>query len=510
MVSAVPEHRAIDHESASMTKDQVSPNSNMAQPPQLADSPTDRIDELFARQLPIALALRTSTAAQRIAKLRRFGDALIERRAALYEAFAQDFSKPPAEVESTELLPVIEEVRHAVAHLRRWMKPVRVRATWLTLGTHSRIEAQPRGRCLILGPWNYPVNTVLCPLVSAVAAGNTVIVKPSELTPAVSRVVGELLAAVFTPDEVVVVQGGMHTAQHLLSLPFDHIFFTGSPAVGKVVMKAAAEHLASVTLELGGQSPVIVDETADLHKAAEVVMWGKLINLGQSCVAPDHVYVHRSVRAAFVRACAEVVRTRFGADARQQQANPDLARIINLRHTGRISQLVSQATEVGATVALGGATDHAQRFIPPTLLTDLPPSATILAEEIFGPVLPILDYDALDEVITRINAQPKPLAMYIWSQRASAQRRLIDETSSGGVCVNHCMLHYVHGGLPFGGVNNSGMGNSHGHFGFKAFSHERAVLKGGPIMAARFMFPPYTPLKGRLTRGLVGVLRWLA
>ncbi|RZL00658.1 MAG: aldehyde dehydrogenase family protein [Rubrivivax sp.] len=482
---------------------------NLADHPHLADSPTDWIDQLFASQLPTALALRTSTAAQRIDKLRRFSKALVARRQALYAAFALDFSKPPAEVESTELLPVIEEVRHATAHLRRWMKPVRVRATWLTLGTHSRIEAQPRGRCLILGPWNYPVNTVLCPLVSAIAAGNTVIVKPSELTPEVSRVVGELIAEVFAPDEVAVVQGGVPTAQHLLSLPFDHIFFTGSPAVGKTVMKAAAEHLSSVTLELGGQSPVVVDETADLQRAAEVVMWGKLINLGQSCVAPDHAHVHRSVRQAFVQACAEVVRARFGPDARQQQGSPDLARVINDRHTDRIAQLVSQATQVGATVALGGATDHAQRFVPPTLLTDLPPQAAILSEEIFGPVLPILDYDSLDEVIARINAQPKPLALYIWSQRVSTQRQLIEHTSSGGVCVNHCMLHYVHGGLPFGGVNNSGMGHSHGHFGFKAFSHERAVLKAGWTLPARFMFPPYTPFKLQLMRGLVEVLRRL-
>lgn len=482
---------------------------NMADPPQLADSPTDWIDETFAAQWPTSLALRQSTAAQRIAKLRRFADALIARRSAWYEAFAQDFSKPPAEVESTELLPVIEEVRHAVNHLRRWMKPVRVRATWLTLGTHSRIEAQPRGRCLILGPWNYPVNTVLCPLVSAIAAGNTVMVKPSELTPAVSRLVGELIAEVFSPDEVVVVPGGVRTAQHLLGLPFDHIFFTGSPAVGKLVMKAAADHLSSVTLELGGQSPVIVDETADLQKAAEVVMWGKLINLGQSCVAPDHVFVHRSVRVAFVRACAEVVRARFGHSGADQQASPDLARIINLRHTGRIAQLVSQAEQAGATMALGSPVDHERRFIPPTLLTDLPASAEILDEEIFGPVLPIIDYDSLDEVIARINAKPKPLALYIWSRREAITRRLVDETSSGGVCVNHCMLHYVHGGLPFGGVNNSGMGSSHGHFGFKAFSHERAVLRAGWTLPARFMFPPYTPFKSRLVQGLVEVLRRL-
>ena len=473
------------------------------------DCPTNWIDQVFVSHLPTSLSLRQSTAAQRIAKLRLFAQALLARREALYEAFAQDFSKPPAEVESTELLPVIEEVRHAVGQLRRWMKPVRVRATWPTWGTRSHIEYQPRGRCLILGPWNYPINTVLCPLVSAVAAGNTVVVKPSELTPAVSRVMAELIGAVFNQTEVAVVQGGVPTAQHLLSLPFDHIFFTGSPAVGKTVMKAAADHLASVTLELGGQSPVIVDETANLQRAAEVVMWGKLINLGQSCVAPDHVFVHRSVRAAFVQACGEVVRQRFGRDGSQQQQSPDLARIINQRHTDRIAQLVSQAQSVGARLAMGGPTDHGQRFVPPTILTDLPIQAEILDEEIFGPVLPIIDYDRLDEVIARINAKPKPLALYIWSQRGDTARRLIDETSSGGVCVNHCMLHYVHGGLPFGGVNNSGMGNAHGHFGFKAFSHERAVLKAGWTMPARMMFPPYTPFKLRLTQGMVDVLRRL-
>ncbi|RZL07092.1 MAG: aldehyde dehydrogenase family protein, partial [Rubrivivax sp.] len=306
------------------------------------------IDRLFAGQQATALALRASTAAQRIAKLNRLADALLARREALYAAFASDFSKPAAEVESTELLPVIEEVRHAVRHLRGWMKPTRVRATWPTWGTHARIQYQPRGRCLILGPWNYPINTVLCPLVSAVAAGNTVIVKPSELTPAVSAVVAELVAHVFTPDEVTVVQGGVATAEHLLSLPFDHIFFTGSTAVGKLVMKAAAEHLASVTLELGGRSPVVIDESADLQQAAETLLWGKLINLGQSCVAPDHVYVHRSVRGRFVQACVAVLRQRFGEDAAQQQASSDLARLITHRHTDRIARLLAQAQGGGA------------------------------------------------------------------------------------------------------------------------------------------------------------------
>jgi aldehyde dehydrogenase (NAD+) len=467
------------------------------------------IDQIFAKQRQPALALRSSTAAERIVKLKRLAQALLERRDALYEAFAKDFSKPPAEVESTELLPVIEEIRHAVRGLRQWMKPVRASATWPTFGTHAQIQYQPRGRCLILGPWNYPVNTVLCPLVSAVAAGNTVMIKPSELTPEVSRWVGEVVAAVFDVTEVAVVQGGLEVAQHLLSLPFDHIFFTGSSAVGKVVMKAAAEHLSSVTLELGGQSPVIVDESADLQRAAEFLMWGKLINAGQSCVAPDHVFVHRSVRARFVDACVQVVRARFGQDAAAQQGSQDLARIINLRHTDRVQQLLVQAVSAGAEVAVGGQVNRGHRYIAPTVLTDLPADAAILGEEIFAPILPIIDFDSLDEVIATINDKAKPLALYVWSSRKDVVHHIVQSTSSGGVCVNHCMLQYVHGGLPFGGVNNSGMGSTHGHFGFKAFSHERAVLRGGWTAAVRTMFPPYTPFKTKLMRGLVDVLRRL-
>lgn len=468
------------------------------------------IEQLFANQRPAALTLRSSTAAERIVKLRRLAKALLQRRHALYQAFAKDFSKPPAEVESTELLPVIEEIRHAVRHLRQWMKPVRAGVTWPTVGTHARIEYQPRGRCLILGPWNYPVNTVLCPLVSAVAAGNTVVIKPSELTPEVSRWVGEVVASVFEVHEVAVVQGDVALAQQLLALPFDHIFFTGSSAVGKAVMKAAAEHLSSVTLELGGQSPVIVDESANLQRAAEFLMWGKLINAGQSCVAPDHVYVHRSVRARFVQACAQVVRERFGPDAQAQQSSQDLARIISLRHTDRLDHLLRQAVSVGATVALGGQVDREQRYVAPTLLTDLPAHAEVLHEEIFGPLLPIIDFESLDEVIARINDQAKPLALYIWSSRADVVRHLVQNTSSGGVCVNHCMLQYVHGELPFGGVNNSGMGSTHGHFGFKAFSHERAVLHGGwAASVVRTMFPPYAPARTKLMRGLVDVLHRL-
>lgn len=473
------------------------------------DTTPELIQHLFARQEPTALALRESTAKQRIDKLKRLRDALLQRREAWIAAFETDLRKPPLEVDLTELLPVIDEARHAISHLARWMRPRRVAATLTTLGTTARVLCQPRGRCLIIGPWNYPVNTLLGPLVSAIAAGNTVILKPSEFTPHVNAVVAELIAEVFDPAEIAVVQGGAVTAQHLLALPFDHVFFTGSPAVGKIVMAAAAQHLTSVTLELGGKSPAIVDETADVERAADLILWGKLTNAGQTCVAPDHVFVHRSVRECFVRRCRETIEARYGASDAAVAASPDLARMITPRHAGRLGALIDDARARGATVLAGGAHDAASRYVAPTLLGDVPAEARIASEEIFGPVLPIETFDTLDVVIRRINASPKPLALYVFSQRKRAAARVIEQTSSGGVCVNHCVQQYAHAGLPFGGVNHSGIGSAHGVFGFNAFSHQRAVLAAGRLTLVSLFYPPYTGWKTGLGRRLVRTLGWI-
>jgi len=295
----------------------------------------------------------------------------------------------------------------------------------------------------------------------------------------------------------------------LLSLPFDHIFFTGSPAVGRVVMAAAARHLASVTLELGGKSPVIVDQTADLQHAAEHVMWGKFINAGQTCVAPDHLYVHRSVRDRFVALCQQVLRQRFGADRGAVAASPDFGRMIHERHARRVVELVDDAVTRGAEVLAGGDHDAAVRYVAPTLLADVPDNAEISGAEIFGPVLPIAAFDSLDEVIARINATPKPLALYLWSRSAATVNRVRTETSSGSFCVNLCLQQYAHSNLPFGGVNHSGLGNAHGFFGFKAFSHERATLASGALSMLKWLFPPYGAAKVKLSRALVAWRRRL-
>lgn len=471
------------------------------------DTPAADIDRLFALQAPMALALRQSTLAERRHKLERLRDALMARRTQFLAAFAQDLRKPEVEVDLTELVPVLDEIRHALGHLRRWMRPHKVAPTLLMQGTRGQVVYQPRGRCLIIGPWNYPLNTLVGPLVSAVAAGNTVILKPSEFTPHVNAEVAQLVAEVFDPAEVAMVHGAVATSQHLLSLPFDHIFFTGSPLVGKVVMAAAAQHLTSVTLELGGKSPVIVDETADLEHAARHIMWGKVVNGGQTCVAPDHVYVHRSVHDRFVALCRGMLAQRFGTDANAVAASPDLARMIHSRHAQRIGALIDDAMAQGAHMEAGGQHDAATRYVAPTLLTQVPDTALIGQEEIFGPVLPIRAYDTLDEVIDRINAAPKPLALYLWTRNNRTVDTVRTRTSSGSLGVNLCLQQYTHGNLPFGGVNNSGIGNGHGFYGFKAFSHERAELRSSTWSALTLLFPPYNNRSKRLSLTLLKLLQ---
>lgn len=475
--------------------------------PQTGESDPAQIRRVFESQLATALAWRESTAAERIARLKKLRDGMMARREDFYAAFQKDYRKPSAEVEATEFMPVLDEIRHAIGSLKKWMKPTKVWPTIASAMTSSWIEYQPRGRSLIIAPWNFPLNLCFGPMVSALAAGNTVILKPSEMTPAVSAVMAEIIASIFPDNEVALFEGSLPTSQALLDLPFDHIFFTGSPAVGKVVMAAAAKNLTSVTLELGGKSPVIVDESANLRLTAEALMWGKFTNCGQICVAPDHVYVHESVKDKLVEQCKAVLAERYGVTPQEQRNSPHLARVINQRHTQRLAGLLQDAQSRGARVLAGGEVDVATCYIAPTLIEQIPQDAQIMTEEIFGPLLPIMTYRDLDAVVREINAQPKPLALYVFSTHKQRTRRLLAQTSSGGVAINHCVLHYAQGNLPFGGVNNSGIGNAHGHFGFKAFSHERAVLKSGPILMAKLFFPPYTGFKQKLIRATVDILR---
>ena len=421
----------------------------------------------------------------RRAALAGLGAVMARRERDIIAALISDFGKPEAETIFSEIMPVELEITHARSHLAGWMKPKRVGMTLAALGTRSELRSEPRGVCLIISPWNYPVNLALSPLVAALAAGNSVILKPSELAPATSRLLAEIVAEAFPPELVTVIEGDKDVATRLLELPFDHIFFTGSPEVGKIVMKAAAANLASVTLELGGKSPTIVGPGADLVKAAKWTVFGRFANAGQTCIAPDHVFVHRSIADAFVAALRAEITHFYGSSGRSS----DLALVINDRHAQRLRDLLDDAVGKGARIIQGGQDDG--RSLAATLIEAVTPEMRIDHEEIFGPILPIMPFDEVADVIARINARPKPLALYIFERDRAFAQRIVDETSSGGVSINASFLHGAHPGLPFGGVNTSGMGSYHGHFGFREFSHLKPVLENR-FSAVAMLFPPYT------------------
>lgn len=463
-------------------------------------TPTADISALFvAQKTGVELRRLRFGLRERRAALQALARAIREHESDIVAALAQDFAKPAAEVRLTEILPVLQEIRHACWHLRGWMRARRVAPGLATLGTRARVVPQARGVCLIISPWNYPFNLALGPLVSCLAAGNSAILKPSELTPATSALLARLVGQVFAPDLVAVVQGDKDAAQALLALPFDHIFFTGSPAVGQVVMAAAARHLSTVTLELGGKSPTIVGPGADIEQAARWVAFGKFTNAGQTCIAPDHVFVHASVKDAFVRALRKRIAHAYGPGPDSQH----LAHIVSERHAQRLTGLVQDALTKGAKALLN--TGHQGRAMGPVLLESMTPEMGLEQEEIFGPVLPVLPFDQLDDVLARINARPKPLALYVFDRDRTFTQRVLDATTSGGVGVNLTVLHFSHHGLPFGGVNTSGMGSAHGVHGFRAFSHERAVLENR-WSALPCLFAPYT---ARVQRWIGWALRWL-
>jgi aldehyde dehydrogenase (NAD+) len=460
------------------------------------------IQRVFEKQREAAIRLRTSTREERLARIKRLKEAVLAHVDEFYKAGDADFKKPPAEIDLTEILPVVAEANDAIRKLRSWMKPTRVWPSRATFGLKAWVQYEPKGRCLIISPWNYPVNLTFGPLVSAIAAGNTAILKPSEMTPHLSALMVKIVRQIFPEEEVAIFEGDAKVSTALLDLPFDHIFFTGSPAIGKVVMGAAAKHLASVTLELGGKSPTIVDASADLKMAARNIMWSKYTNDGQTCIAPDHIYVHASVKDEFVRQCKEVLDKAYGADEAARKDSPFLARVVNQRHTQRIRALLDDAKSRGATLLTGGAVDEQACYIAPTLIENIPADAKIMQEEIFGPLLPIIPYTELDDVIRRINADQKPLALYIWSKNEANIGKVMKQTSSGGACINNTVVHFLHGNLPFGGVNNSGIGNAHGHYGFKAFSHERAVVRTQLALATMF-FPPYTDFTRKIAKLMI-------
>jgi aldehyde dehydrogenase (NAD+) len=470
-----------------------------------------RTEEVSGTHLPLEAAFERlqarrweqarTTAKERIARLERLKVQLLARREALAEALFADFRKPQAEAESTEVLPVLMELAHTLKHLKSWMKPRRMETPLLLTGTHSEVRYEPKGVVLVVAPWNYPFALAIAPLITAVAAGNCVMLKPSEKTPHTSAFLEELVRDTFDPSEVTVVQGGPEVGEALLQLPFDHFFFTGGPRVGQKVMAAAARHLAGVTLELGGKSPVVVDETADVKTAAERVIWGKFLNAGQTCIAPDYVFVHASKEEAFLAATKDALERFYGKTEEARRASPDLCRMVDDAAFSRVRGLLDRTVTAGdGRVVAGGVVDSDSRYISPTVLADVTVQAPVMQEEIFGPVLPVLRYEQLETVVDTIRAHGKPLAMYIFSQNEECVERLLRQTSAGGTVVNNVVLHFVNPGLPFGGVGQSGMGAYHGEVGFRELSHGRAVLRQGRASLAQLFFPPYTGKAKQIAR----------
>lgn len=460
-------------------------------PAQTAQQPLS-IDEIFRRQQQHQYAVARSGARERIAKLRRLHEAMLRHQEATRAALWADFRKPAHEVDISETICVNSEIRHAISRLHAWMAPRPVGVRLPLLGSSATIYHEPKGVCLILGPWNFPFNLNLIALVGAVSAGNTVILKPSEYAPHSSALIKKIVEECFPPEEVAVVEGDVAVAEKLLQLPFNHIFFTGSTAVGSIVMTAAAKHLASVTLELGGKSPVLVDETADLDRAASRIAWIKCMNGGQTCIAPDYVLVQESVHDAFVEKLKTWIRHFYGATPEARQQSPDLARMIHDRHFQAVKGLLDDAAARGAHIAFGGHTDVLERYIEPTILTGVPEGALIWEHEIFGPLLPVQAYRTLDDALARINGGAKPLALYMFSRREKNIRRFVAETRGGGVTINECALQFFNPELPFGGHNASGIGKYHGESGFMEFSNSRAVARQhSPVPTTNLFLPPY-------------------
>ena len=431
------------------------------------------MERTFALQQAQQWVTKSTTAEQRKEKLRKLRSAVQTHGDEIVAAVKQDTRKPENEIRVTELLNVIANIERNINNLEDWMKPVEVPPSQ-NKNDKAKIVYEARGVCLILGPWNFPLGLVMGPLAAAIAAGNCCIVKLTDLCPATARVAAKIVKEAFEEKEVALFQGGVDVATALLGLPFNHIFFTGSTRVGKLIMAAAAKHLATVTLELGGKSPVIVDEDADVKKVGGDLAAAKQFNGGQACISPDYVFIKEHQKDALVEEFRTKVRQNLYRDDGSIKKE-SIAQIVNAQNFGRIKKLFDDAVAKGAKIAVGGTLEEADRTIHPTLLTDVTPDMLIMQEEIFGPIVPVLTYKNIDDVIAYISSRPKPLALYIYSHSQNNIEKLLSGTSSGGVTINGFFSHYLENQLPFGGVNQSGMGSYHGVFGFRTFSHERAV-----------------------------------
>lgn len=418
-------------------------------------------------------------------QLKKLNKAIKSYESDILEALYTDLGKNKVEVYATEIGITLKSIKNARKELKNWTKTKNVDTPLYLFPTKSYIKKEPYGTVLIIAPFNYPFQLVFEPLIGAIAAGNTAIIKPSELTPNVARVIKRLINETFDANYIEVIEGGIEETQTLIHLPFDYVFFTGSENVGKIVYQAASENLVPVTLEMGGKSPVIVDETANIKVASERICFGKFTNAGQTCVAPDYILVHESVKDDLITALSKTLREFYGQNIQQ---SPDYGRIVNLKHYHRLTSLLNSAQ---MNIVFGGHSDEDERYIEPTLLDHVTSDSAIMQEEIFGPILPILTYQSLDEAIAFIHQRPKPLSLYLFSEDENATQRVINELSFGGGAINDTLMHLANPKLPFGGVGASGMGRYHGKYSFDTFTHEKSYIFKSTRLESGVHLPPY-------------------
>lgn len=453
------------------------------------------LKELFEAQGRKRWAVARTTASERIAKLQRLRKAIVARQQEFYDAVWADFHKPKTEAWLSEIFPAIEEIDHTINHLPDWVEDQPGKWSWLFPTNSSVSHFEPKGRVLIMAPWNYPFLLFITPVVAAIAAGNVVIAKPSHKTPRVEAFIESLIAEVFEKDEVAVVSGaGAEIGDQLLALPFDHIFFTGSPKVGAHIAECAAKTHACITLELGGKSPVIVLDKVNIKDAAPKIAWGKCLNAGQTCIAPDYILCPKDLVQELAAAIAESIKAMYGSTEEERRNSESFVHIVESRAVERHRALIEDATAKGATAIIGGefsASDIENRYTPVTVLTNVTADMLVMQSEIFGPILPIVTYETLDEAIQFVQQRPKPLALYVFGKSQPQIDAIIAQTTSGSTCVNNCILQISNPSVPFGGVGMSGTGNYHGIYGFKTFSHERNIMTQGAVNGVSFLYPPY-------------------
>ncbi|MFA6074406.1 MAG: aldehyde dehydrogenase [Negativicutes bacterium] len=445
-----------------------------------------QIDNVFSAQQAYFASGATRSLKFRVTMLKRLSCAIQEHEQVIFNALKLDLGKPEFEAYASEIGFVLSDIDHTVAKLPKWYKDERVASPLLQFPARSKVVSEPLGLTLIIGPWNYPFQLIMAPLIGAIAAGNCAIVKPANISANVAEVIRDLLEHTFSSEYIACIMGGRDANTALLNKPFDLIFYTGNPEVGRSVMAAAAKHLTPVVLELGGKSPCIVDKNINLEIAVNRLVWAKYFNAGQTCVAPDYVYVHKDIKAEFLAKVIARISKTYGDDPQQSES---LGRIVNDKHFVRLCSYLESER-----ILAGGITNAKTRYFSPTVIDNVNWQSKVMQDEIFGPIMPILEYENIDECIAAINRNPKPLALYVFSNDRHLTDRLIRQTSSGGVCINDCIVHMATKNLPFGGVGNSGLGKYHGKYSFECFSQKKAVMSRSTWLDIPLRYAPYPKL----------------